>query len=424
MNFPILLLSFFISVPGFLNACLPDGITFFSQASIDQFASQYPGCTSIEGPVIISGGDITNLDGLNNITSYGAALKISDNPNLKNLLGLSNVSLITGGLDLINNSDLVDLTGLEKLTSIGAHLQINFNTQLLHINALHNLSSLGGFLFINDNRLLEDLKGLEKLTSTGGELVVSKNLALVSLEGLENIVSIGKELRLSNNEQLVSLEALAKVTSVGGELRIENHPLLVDLKGLEQVQTVDGDLWFYNNATLVDLSALRQLKRINGTLTSWKNPVLPSLDGLENIAPNSINNLFLSQSPQLSVCAIASVCDYLDGGGMSNISGNKLGCNSVSQIQDACVSTATLAPLFSDIAIALFPNPSVGSFQVLGLPRSTKVQVTVYNSIGQLVEEQWIENGETMDLRQQSPGSYFLYLKAGSWTAKQHLVLY
>ena len=56
------------------QSCLPNGITFNSQAQIDAFATNYPGCTEILGKVSISessAGNIVNLNGLSQITSMG-----------------------------------------------------------------------------------------------------------------------------------------------------------------------------------------------------------------------------------------------------------------------------------------------------------------------------------------------------------------
>ena len=55
--FLMLLLSFSM----FSQSCLPQGISFTSQAQIDSFPINYPGCTEIEGPVTISGSNIKNL---------------------------------------------------------------------------------------------------------------------------------------------------------------------------------------------------------------------------------------------------------------------------------------------------------------------------------------------------------------------------
>ena len=51
------------------HPCLPEGITFTTQEEIDNFQSNYPGCNEIEGDVEINGDDITNLNGLNVLTS-------------------------------------------------------------------------------------------------------------------------------------------------------------------------------------------------------------------------------------------------------------------------------------------------------------------------------------------------------------------
>ncbi len=50
------------------SSCLPEGITFTTQAEIDNFQVNHPWCNEIEGNVFIVGVDITNLDGLQVLT--------------------------------------------------------------------------------------------------------------------------------------------------------------------------------------------------------------------------------------------------------------------------------------------------------------------------------------------------------------------
>ena len=52
----------------FSQTCLPEGIIFDSQTKIDNFQTNNPGCTVIEGDVWIRG-DIDNLNGLNVLTA-------------------------------------------------------------------------------------------------------------------------------------------------------------------------------------------------------------------------------------------------------------------------------------------------------------------------------------------------------------------
>ena len=48
------------------QGCLPEGITFSGQEEIDNFQTNYPGCTEIEGDVLIwdYGTGVNNLIGL------------------------------------------------------------------------------------------------------------------------------------------------------------------------------------------------------------------------------------------------------------------------------------------------------------------------------------------------------------------------
>ncbi len=123
------------------ESCLPDGITFGSQSQIDSFPINYPNCTEIEGGVLIGGSvwgnDITNLNGLNNITSIGGLtlsfLQITD------LNGLENLLSINGSFIIFATPNLMSLEGLENLTNIGGSLQIgfeNFESSLTNLDAL------------------------------------------------------------------------------------------------------------------------------------------------------------------------------------------------------------------------------------------------------------------------------------------------
>ena len=56
------------------SPCLPEGITFTTQEQIDNFQANYPGCTEIMGTVLIEGNNITNLDGLEVITTIAGYL--------------------------------------------------------------------------------------------------------------------------------------------------------------------------------------------------------------------------------------------------------------------------------------------------------------------------------------------------------------
>ncbi|MBU3928581.1 MAG: hypothetical protein KKB74_12310 [Bacteroidetes bacterium] len=94
----------------FSQTCLPDGITFGLQQEIDEFTTNYPNCTEIEGNVTITGG--WDLDSLYKITRIGEFLRILDNDDLTSLHGLDNIDHNTIGQrvfyseNILNNIDI------------------------------------------------------------------------------------------------------------------------------------------------------------------------------------------------------------------------------------------------------------------------------------------------------------------------------
>jgi hypothetical protein len=142
--------------------CAPGGLTFTSQAEIDEFPNTYYYCTEILGDVIINGSDINNLYGLSQITSIGGDLKIYGNDVLTNLAGLDNVAYLGGSLKIgdstnfgtIGNPALTDLLDLNENLSINGNLFIAYNNSLsaCHATAIcEYLNNPPGNINIHDN---------------------------------------------------------------------------------------------------------------------------------------------------------------------------------------------------------------------------------------------------------------------------------
>ncbi len=155
--------------------CLPEGITFSTQEQIDNFQVNYPNCTEIEGFAVITGDDITNLNGLNVLISIGDDLLIINCISLQNLSGLDNLETIGSDLSLFGNSTLVSMESLMNLNSIAGNLTI-------------------GSIWNGGNPNLENLSGLDNITAINGDLFISNNSSLVHLSGLKSLESIGGSL--------------------------------------------------------------------------------------------------------------------------------------------------------------------------------------------------------------------------------------
>jgi len=345
--------------------CLQYGDYYFvSQADIDNFQTAFPNCTALQGNVIINGSDITNLTGLENLTSIGGYLRI------------------------YSNDALTSLTGLDNLTSIGGYLSIYNNTALTSLIGLEGLTSVGGMFFIGENFALTSLTGLDYLTSIGDNLTISNSNALTNLTGLDNMTFIGGYLKISDNDALTSLTGLDNLTSIGDFLYIDGNDALTNLAGLDNVTSIAGYLRIEDN----------------GTLTS--------LTGLDNIEAGSIQFIQIFYNNSLSNCDVQSICDYLAApNGFIQIYYNATGCDSQQEVEDACFSGVEETTIGSN-HLNIYPNPASTQINVRLTETTTpqkNTSLTIIDITGkevlkcELTQEQTVYNVSGL-----SQGVYFV----------------
>ena len=304
------------------SQCLPDGITFTTQSQINNFQTNYPGCTEIEGDVFINGFDIANLNGLSVLNSINGNLiignELSSQPFLTDLTGLDNLDTIGGDLRIEYNEALSNLTGLDNLTAVGGDLRIEYNEALTSLSGLNNVEpdSIGN-LFIRHNNSLTtcEVQGIcNYLASPNGivsihdnasgcnnppEIAIACGITLPCLPygnyyfytqteidefqtNYTNCTEIEGDVFI-NGDSIANLNGLSTWTSIGGNLWITSNDALISLTGLDSVVSIEGDLWIYINNALTNLTALENLISIGGKLLIGGNDSLTSLIGLENI---------------------------------------------------------------------------------------------------------------------------------------------
>ncbi len=488
MKSPILLICtlFVFQLTSYSQGCLPEGITFTSQTQIDSFQFNYPNCTEIEGDVVIESADdidisdlfglstitsiagslsivdnyeltsleglgnllyigsdliiglfdsygiglcgnplLTNLSGLDKLSTIGGSLKIIGNHQLNNLQGLNdltsiggnlvigyswflgscgnnslsnvdgleNLTFIGGSLKIYANHSLTNLLGLNGLTSIGEHLFLEFNSALTDLIGLHNLYSIGGSIHIEDNNSLTNLSGLLSLETVGGDIQIQDNDNLIKIEGFNNLNNMAGNLLIIDNDALISLSSFNSVNSIEGlvvilinesltnllafsnlisvgegyfgisgiGLYFSGNASLKSLTGLENLCTIDGDIIISGNKAIFDLTPLHNLQSISGGILVTQNELLTSVSGLNNIAASTIESLDISYNPSLSTCAAESICDYL------------ISPNGEIKIQDnalGCNSqeevqegcdTVSVEDIYFDNNFTISPNPCSGS---------------------------------------------------------------
>jgi len=336
----VILISFAAANP---QSCLPQGIIFSTQEQIDNFQTNYPGCTEIEGNVRIHGAGITNLNGLSVLTAIGGNLNIRLNSALTSLNGLEGLTSIGSSLVISNNYSLTSLTGLDNLTFVGDYLTISGNTALSACNAewLCNVPAIvsgsvtiqgnapgclslvevavscGGMAclpngiinFILQNDVdnfsvafpgcintgsikvsgddINNLNGLNVLTSMNGTLEIHDIHTLPNLNGLNNITYIGGRISIMRSS-LINMTGLEGLNSVGSDFFIGANPSLISLSGLENLLSIGryltiGNQWAGGNPALTNLDGLDNLASIGGGMDLWDNPLLNNLSGLSSL---------------------------------------------------------------------------------------------------------------------------------------------
>ena len=89
-----LALLFFLFIGNSNAQCPTVSVTLTTQADVNNFMTNYPGCTLLTESLFIDGGGITNLNGLSSIQGSESFITIK-NTSLTNLNGLNNCLLYT-----------------------------------------------------------------------------------------------------------------------------------------------------------------------------------------------------------------------------------------------------------------------------------------------------------------------------------------
>ncbi|MGK0175309.1 MAG: hypothetical protein ACI9AT_001696 [Ulvibacter sp.] len=295
--------------------CPPEVVWFTSQAQIDNFNINYPGCT-ILGTVYISGNDITNFDGLNTITLIENGLFVFNNNNLTTFSGLDALNTLNGPILIGPNPLLANIQNLNSLTSItaGALIFVS-NPSLNNISGLNGITFIEGGLFVINNNLLSDISGLDAFATTGsGSINITDNASLTDISGLTGLNTISG-LHIANCPLLSSLMSFNSLTTINGNVIIDNNSSLTSLAGLNSVTSFNEDVIIVNNM---------------------------SINSILDFNPSSISSAKIYDNPQLSFCESAAICSYLDAfPGMATIYNNSPNCESEEAVVGVCPSCDT-----------------------------------------------------------------------------------
>ena len=311
---------------------------------------QTAGYTKVRGNVIVSGGEITTLQKLDNLlTEINGSLRLECST-LTTLDGLYGLKTITDSL-IIKDGDMTSFEGLRNLGTIGGNFKVIAESSYSYYYSLNSLSSfkglsglksIGGDFEVNAKsysslKSLASFEGLESLETIGGNFRViaesssssSSSLnSLSSFKGLSGLKSIGGDFEVnaksySSLKSLASFEGLESLETIGGNFKViagsySSLESLSSFKSLSGLKSIGGD--FEVNAksysslkSLASFEGLESLTNIGGgKLTINYCSSLNNIDALKNI--ESLNDISITTCPKLyDFCVLQNVVQNMSG---------------------------------------------------------------------------------------------------------------
>ncbi len=271
----------------------PGDITLSSQADVNA----WPGCTIVEGNLVISGNDITDLSPLATLQKVRTLFHLDNNANLTNLTGLENLDSV-GVLFVTGNAQLPNLNGLEGLNQQEiVSIIIENNPNLLTVNNLNNFTR-SGFLSINDNNALQSVTGLSNLNTMDGLINIENNPALVDISGFSSLAVVNSNLQLINNDGLSTINGFGNLTNIQDILVISSNDQLQNLNGFSNLTNLN-DIVVAQNQSLEHLDVFSSIISISGGLNIVNNPMLSDCCGVfPMLNGNGVaGNIFIEGNP-------------------------------------------------------------------------------------------------------------------------------
>lgn len=358
MNLKLIIVSILMLTSYLSKAqnCIPIAIVFTTQAQVDAFPTDYPGCTIIDGNVGITGNDITNLNGLSQITRINGSVSVLNSNGLTNMIGLDNLTQIDGNVAVKECSSLINFAGLNSLTNIGGHLKITDNNSLTSLSGMNNLTNIDGLLEIGNNFNLISLSGLNSLTNIGGDFIFEHSSNPITLSAMVSLNQVMGNIQL--NGSISDFGNLNNLTSING-LSIIDNPLILDLSGFNNLISVEGYLNINACDQLESISGFNSLTSISdylyinqcnlltfvsgfqnltsmGHLSIVNNNFLSSVSGLDH-SLNIAGRMYIENNPFLSQCNVLAICTKLwQNSGLIFINNNGTNCNSIPIVLQNC----------------------------------------------------------------------------------------
>jgi len=436
----LLITGLFFSIYG--QDCPEGDLIFYSQDQVDQFIIDYPDCNKVNGNLCVGScdlsygpptSDIVDLSPLTNLIEVKDSIVINKNKFLTTLNGLNNLSIFQGRIYISKNDSLQDIMAIKEIVPNSNEFTLFLNPRIenvdifqgldtinfnISITACHEISSLDGF---QDTEVINgklQLTALSKIKNFFGLQSLKKVVefhigaldSIENLEGLNQLEIVTDYLFIINNKSLVNLQGLDNLRKTR-VLNVSGTNVFNSLTGIENLEEIDADLILQNTRHIENLDALENLQKIGNLIYINNCHSLEDISGLQNVDPNlepslDYYNLILTNNPNLSECAIESICGILLNDNLSHdIDDNGFDCNTEEQILAKCIVDVGEENQLSPLT---FPNPTDGLIYFKNLKKDTR-KFLIINSMGVRAEVSSFEPNQ-LDMSDFPSGIYTILI--------------
>ncbi len=282
-----------------LNAQCPTAdVVLSTQAELDAFVATYAStCSDIPVSIMVSGTNITDISGLEFITSIDGSFEILQTNHSTNI-EFNNLLTITGDLRFQENDNIDEINGFNSLTSIGGAFDIQKNATLDIISGFNNLITIGGyvqFFQVFDEDVypvpasIDLISGFNNLITIGGNFVVaiSKN---ITVNAFANVETIGGGFIISRTS-FDSFTGFTSLQRIDGRIRFFctnwDDDDVNAINNFTSLTSIGGDIsltGIYDECTTnVGLDFLNNLTTIEGSILLEDASIRSGLEGVETI---------------------------------------------------------------------------------------------------------------------------------------------
>lgn len=299
-------------------------------------ASDYAGCTSVTGSIVVAMTTNTDLAELSCLEHVGGNVLVWNNPNLTSLHGLDSLKWVEGSFSIARsgalaapNESLHDLTALASLEVVGKDLTLDLVLPLPELDGFDALVAVGGDLAFHSWTYQPvpvpkptDVSGFGALRTIGGNLQFEAVNELVRVTGFGSLAAIGGGIMVNGATDLVSLDGFPRLSCLGKSFSVFPSYLLENtaLRSIGPFPSLDrigGSVRVEGAPNLESVDLFSKVDRLDGgTLRILSNPKLSTMP-VEALAWAGDDVVF-GDNALLPVCPLLDLKSRLEGAGFAH----------------------------------------------------------------------------------------------------------